>query len=62
MRGQRAPSEPMAGTSDLQNIEDALDRLESGNFGYCEACGAPIALKRLCNNPTVSLCSDCEES
>ena len=62
MRSHRPLAKPMAGnTADLQSIEDALDRLESGAFGYCQACGEPISLARLCNNPTISRCGDCEE-
>ena len=44
----------------LQDIEDALERLDRGNFGYCESCGARISVKRLCADPTISLCSKCE--
>jgi len=31
----------------LQMIEEALDRLNTGNFGACQACGRTIALLRL---------------
>ncbi|MCI4646009.1 MAG: hypothetical protein MRY64_14600 [Hyphomonadaceae bacterium] len=62
MRGQTQPAKPMAGSSDLQSIEDALDRLETGAFGYCENCAEPIALARLCDNPTISRCKNCDEA
>lgn len=61
MRSNRPPAKPMAGNADLQNIEDALGRLETGSFGYCQSCGEPISLARLCKDPTVSQCSDCDE-
>lgn len=62
MRCNRPPAKPMAGNTDLQNIEDALGRLETGSFGYCQACGEPISLARLCQDPTVSRCTDCDEA
>jgi DnaK suppressor protein len=34
-------------TAHLLAIEEALKRIQSGGFGYCFECGAPIPAKRL---------------
>jgi DnaK suppressor protein len=44
----------------IKKIEDALERLESDDFGYCEACGIEIGIKRLEARPTATLCIDCK--
>ncbi|MDP3558903.1 MAG: RNA polymerase-binding protein DksA [Legionellaceae bacterium] len=44
----------------LKKIEDALQRLREPDFGYCEACGVEIGLKRLEARPTATLCIDCK--
>ncbi|MEO0784853.1 MAG: hypothetical protein AAFY10_04090 [Pseudomonadota bacterium] len=45
----------------LRDIEQALERLETGEFGYCESCNGKIELERLCEDPTVSMCRKCSE-
>ena len=37
----------------------ALRRIEDGEFGYCEDCGAEIAAKRLAFDPGARLCISC---
>ncbi|HCE5340555.1 TPA: RNA polymerase-binding protein DksA [Legionella pneumophila] len=44
----------------IKKIEDALERLRNEDFGYCEACGIEIGLKRLEARPTATLCIDCK--
>lgn len=44
----------------IKKIEDALERLYEEDFGYCEACGIEIGLKRLEARPTATLCIDCK--
>lgn len=44
----------------IKKIEDALERLKEPDFGYCEACGIEIGLKRLEARPTATLCIDCK--
>lgn len=44
----------------LKKIEDALERLPHEDFGYCEACGIEIGLRRLEARPTATLCIDCK--
>lgn len=46
----------------LQRIDAALERLDEGEFGYCIACGEPIAEKRLEFDPTVPTCLECAEA
>lgn len=44
----------------IKKIEDALERLSTDDFGYCEACGIEIGLRRLEARPTATLCIDCK--
>lgn len=44
----------------IKKIEDALERLYEDEFGYCEACGIEIGLRRLEARPTATLCIDCK--
>ena len=44
----------------IKKIEDALERLGEEDFGYCEACGIEIGLRRLEARPTATLCIDCK--
>ena len=44
----------------LRKIEDALGRIEGGNYGICEECGEEIEVKRLVARPVTTLCIDCK--
>ena len=44
----------------IKKIDDALERIESGEYGLCESCGIEIGLKRLEARPTATLCIDCK--
>ena len=46
----------------LNKINDALTRLEQGNYGNCFECGEEIAEKRLRALPFAVRCKDCEEA
>ena len=46
----------------LNKINDALSRLEHGNYGDCFDCGEEIAEKRLRALPFAVRCKDCEEA
>jgi DnaK suppressor protein len=46
----------------LNKINDALKRLEHGNYGYCFDCGDEIGEKRLRALPFAVRCKDCEEA
>ena len=44
----------------LRNIDVALSKIESGDYGFCEQCGEEISEKRLQFDPTVPYCLDCK--
>jgi DnaK suppressor protein len=44
----------------IKKIDEALDRIENGEYGYCNSCGVEIGLKRLEARPTATLCIDCK--
>jgi DnaK suppressor protein len=46
---------------ELLRIDSALERVESGEYGYCLACGAPIPEARLALDPAAVLCLPCAE-
>ena len=45
----------------LNKINDALTRLDQGDYGNCYECGEEIAEKRLRALPFAVRCKDCEE-
>lgn len=44
----------------LGKVEEALQRIEDGEYGLCEECGVEIGLKRLEARPVTTLCIDCK--
>ncbi|MCK5263438.1 MAG: RNA polymerase-binding protein DksA, partial [Gammaproteobacteria bacterium] len=44
----------------IKKIDDTLDLISSGEYGYCETCGVDIGLKRLEARPTATQCIDCK--
>lgn len=40
----------------LHEVKSALERMEKGTYGHCEACGAEIPMKRLTANPAAKTC------
>jgi DnaK suppressor protein len=44
----------------LAKIRYALERMQNGEYGVCESCGAPITFGRLMARPVASLCIDCK--
>ena len=46
----------------LNKINDAIGRLEQGDYGNCFDCGEEIAEKRLRALPFAVRCKDCEEA
>jgi DnaK suppressor protein len=44
----------------IKKIEEALERIESNDYGYCETCGVEIGLRRLEARPTATQCIDCK--
>lgn len=45
----------------IKKINEALQRIEEGDFGECEECGEDIEVRRLEARPTATLCVSCKE-
>ncbi len=45
----------------LQKIDQAVARIEHGEYGYCEDTGEPIGLQRLMARPTATLSLEAQE-
>jgi DnaK suppressor protein len=43
-------------------IQEALQRLNDGEYGICEQCGEEIGIERLKARPVTTLCIDCKSS
>ena len=48
------------GEDGVRNIDDALERIEEGTFGICDACEKKINRERLKAVPYASLCINCQ--
>jgi len=46
----------------LKLIEEALDRIEAGDYGICMSCEEPISAKRLQALPWAKYCVTCQQS
>lgn len=44
----------------IRKIDEALESIDSDDYGYCEACGVEIGIRRLEARPTATLCIDCK--
>lgn len=44
---------------ELDRIDAALERITSGEYGFCARCGEDIGLERLASDPTTPLCISC---
>lgn len=44
----------------LAKIEEALERIDDGSYGICEACGEDISVERLRARPVTTLCIQCK--
>lgn len=44
----------------IKKIDEAIQTLETGDYGYCEMCGVEIGVGRLEARPTATLCIDCK--
>ena len=45
----------------LYKVDEAIERFEGGDFGYCTSCGDAIARKRLLARPVTTMCIQCKE-
>ncbi|MBM4054329.1 MAG: TraR/DksA family transcriptional regulator [Planctomycetes bacterium] len=48
------------GEESVRSIDDALEKIEEGTFGVCEACEKKINRERLKAVPYARLCIDCQ--
>ena len=44
----------------IKKIDESMDKLDDGEYGYCESCGVEIGIRRLEARPTATLCIDCK--
>ena len=44
----------------IRKITQALDKIEKEEYGWCDACGIEIGIRRLEARPTANLCIDCK--
>ena len=45
----------------ISKIDDALERIEDGSYGYCEETNEPISLRRLEARPIATLSIEAQE-
>ena len=45
----------------LKKIEQAIDRIDAGEYGYCDETGEPIGIGRLLARPTATLTIEAQE-
>ena len=44
----------------IKKIESTLELIDQDDYGFCDACGVEIGIKRLEARPTATLCIDCK--
>lgn len=44
----------------IKKIDEALERIDHDEYGYCDACGVEIGIRRLEARPTAEMCIDCK--
>lgn len=44
----------------IRKIDEAMERIDDDDYGYCETCGVEIGIRRLEARPTATLCIDCK--
>jgi len=44
----------------IRKIDQTIERIELDDYGFCDACGIEIGIKRLEARPTAELCIDCK--
>ena len=45
----------------LKKIKQSIDRIESGDYGWCEETGDPIGIPRLLARPTATLSLEAQQ-
>ncbi|HET9843668.1 MAG TPA: RNA polymerase-binding protein DksA [Gammaproteobacteria bacterium] len=44
----------------INKIDEAIQRIDNKDYGYCDECGVDIGIRRLEARPTATLCIDCK--
>lgn len=44
----------------LKKIEEAIERIDVGQYGICDVCGEEIGIKRLEARPVTTMCIECK--
>jgi DnaK suppressor protein len=44
----------------IKKIDEAIERIDTGEYGYCDSCGVEIGIERLEARPTAEMCIDCK--
>ncbi len=44
----------------IRKINQALEKIQNEEYGWCDACGIEIGIRRLEARPTATLCIDCK--
>ncbi|HEY7885277.1 MAG TPA: RNA polymerase-binding protein DksA [Cellvibrionaceae bacterium] len=44
----------------IKKIDSTLELIENDDYGFCNACGVEIGIRRLEARPTATLCVDCK--
>lgn len=44
----------------IKKIDKTLELIDNEDYGYCDACGVEIGIRRLEARPTATLCVDCK--
>ena len=45
----------------LRKVDEAIERIKRGGYGYCKLCSRKIPLRRLQVVPFAEFCKDCQE-
>ena len=44
----------------VENVDEALERIDAGSYGQCKRCGKDIGVDRMEFRPTSRYCVDCK--
>lgn len=58
---QRALTRKEEVSARIEALQEALDKVHSGTYGYCQNCGTQINAERLEILPTTQQCTDCAQ-
>ena len=47
-----------AAETEVADVQHALDRVDAGTYGTCEACGGVIDADRLASSPAARTCAE----